>query len=112
MIVHWFLSWLVPPPTGRLRPAHVVYVSVRPSPDVQVRRNVTSALELAAQGAFVVPPAITLCLRKESHEEVRTVRSALLLTVRMIRTSFLLVFCSSPRMPDPSMKTLRLESTL
>lgn len=53
-----------PPPTGRLRPAHVLYVSVRPSPDVQVRRNVTSALELAAQGASCTP--ITLSLQKKS----------------------------------------------
>lgn len=93
MSVHWSLLWLVPPPTGQRRPAHVVYVSVRPSPDVQVLRNVTSALELAAQGAPSLPP-ITLFWRK-SHEEVRTVRSALLLTVCMSHTSFRLVLLLS-----------------
>lgn len=46
------LLFPLPPPTPRLCPAHVLYVYVHPSPDVQVRRDVTSALELAAQGGF------------------------------------------------------------
>ncbi|CAK6962876.1 B-cell lymphoma/leukemia 11A [Scomber scombrus] len=89
-----------PPPTGRLRPAHVLPVSVRPSPDVQVRRNVTSALELAAQGGLSRTP-ITLSLRK-SHEELRTARRALRFTLCMIRSS-LFVF-SLFWMSDASMK--------
>lgn len=46
------LLFPLPPPTPRFCPAHVLYVCVHPSPDVQVRRDVTSALELAAQGGF------------------------------------------------------------
>lgn len=57
-------------------------VSERPQPVVQVRRDVTSALELAAQGgSAVTPPSVPLC---ESHEEPRAARSALRIPLRLI----------------------------
>lgn len=78
-----------PPPTGRLRPAHVLYVSVRPAPDVQVRRTSRPHLNLQRRGLHYTP--ITLSLQK-SHEELRTARTALLLTLCMIRSSLLFFF--------------------
>ncbi len=58
------LLFPLPPPTPRLCPAHVLYVCVHPSPDVQVRRDVTSALELAAQGGFCHFSSLSLFSKK------------------------------------------------
>lgn len=58
------LLFPLPPPTPRICPAHVLYVCVHPSPDVQVRRDVTSALELAAQGGFCHFSSLSLFSKK------------------------------------------------
>lgn len=78
MSVHWFLLGLPPclPPSHR--PASPSPCFLCPPPDVQVRRNVTSALELAAQRGVspYTPITLFLCFSLSPSLEEKVMKSS------------------------------------